>query len=128
MKKATPILIRSIGRSGLTAEHRQRLACVGLADPEAYTEQVRGTMLFLRGKSRELVENIELEMLEAARRLEFEEAARLRDQIAQIRAMPDYGSARTVKMSDVEAPRARPGQARSRAGITGRGKKRGPRK
>jgi excinuclease ABC subunit B len=76
----------------------------------------------------ELIARLEGEMLEAARRLEFEEAARLRDQIAQLRAMPDYGSARTVKMSDIEAPKARPGQARSRAGITGRGKKRGPRK
>jgi len=74
----------------------------------------------------ELIARLEEEMLDAAQRLEFEKAARLRDQIAELKAMPDYGSARAVKMSEIEMPR--PGEARSRAGITDRGKKRPSRK
>ena len=58
--------------------------CVGLADPEAYRDQVRGTILFLRGRSRELVENIESEMARAAEEERFEDAARLRDRIQAV--------------------------------------------
>ncbi|MAG30793.1 MAG: excinuclease ABC subunit C [Deltaproteobacteria bacterium] len=58
--------------------------CVGLAEETAYAEQVRGTVLFLRGKSRELVENIEREMAEAAQQERFEDAARLRDRIQAV--------------------------------------------
>jgi len=72
----------------------------------------------------ELVARLEEEMLDAAQRLEFEKAARLRDQIAELKAMPDYGSARKVKLSEIDMPRPKAGQARSRAGITNKGKKR----
>ena len=41
--------------------------CVGLTDEAAYAEQARGTILFLRGKSRELVDNIEREMARGGR-------------------------------------------------------------
>ncbi len=58
--------------------------CVGLAEPQAYAEQVAGTILFLRGKSRELVENIEREMAEAAAEERFEDAGRLRDRIQAV--------------------------------------------
>jgi excinuclease ABC subunit B len=62
----------------------------------------------------ELVNTLTAEMLQAAERLEFEQAAKLRDQIAQLKAMPDFGSPNRV-------PAARPGDAGSRSGITGRG-------
>ena len=67
----------------------------------------------------ELLEILEREMLEAAEHLEFEKAARLRDQIAQIKSMPTYGSDRLTR-EHVEAPKPKPGAPRSRAGITGR--------
>jgi excinuclease ABC subunit B len=71
----------------------------------------------------ELLEMLEQDMLAAAQSLEFEKAASLRDKIAEIKSMPAYGTTNTMRMSEVEAPKARPGSARSRAGITGRGKK-----
>jgi excinuclease ABC subunit B len=73
----------------------------------------------------ELIELLEQEMLDAAAALEFEKAAHLRDRLAEIRSMPDYGSAKKMTLDEVEAPapRSRPGMARSRAGITGRSKK-----
>ncbi len=73
------------GRPCIEYEMKRCLGpCVGLADPQAYAEQVAGTILFLRGKSRELVENIEREMAEAAAEERFEDAARLRDRIQAV--------------------------------------------
>ncbi len=73
------------GRPCIEYEMKRCLGpCVGLTQEPAYSEQVRGTVLFLRGKSRELVENIEREMAEAAGEERFEEAARLRDRIQAV--------------------------------------------
>jgi excinuclease ABC subunit C len=73
------------GRPCIEYEMKRCLGpCVGLADEAAYTEQVQGTMLFLRGKSRELIESIEQEMAEAAGEERFEDAARLRDRLQAV--------------------------------------------
>ena len=64
----------------------------------------------------ELAEQLEQEMLEAADSLEFEQAAVLRDRLANLKE----GGRGEARRTD----RQRPGQARSRAGITGRGKQR----
>ncbi|MCB9726170.1 MAG: excinuclease ABC subunit UvrC [Spirochaetaceae bacterium] len=73
------------GRPCIEYEMKRCLGpCVGLAEPEAYAEQVRGTILFLRGKSKELVEDIEREMAEAAAEERFEDAARLRDRLQAV--------------------------------------------
>jgi excinuclease ABC subunit B len=64
----------------------------------------------------ELVAILEGEMLEAAQQLEFEKAARLRDQIAELRAMPDYGSDRKLTLSELDESKPKPGMARSSAG------------
>ena len=71
----------------------------------------------------ELIGMLEAEMLDAAARLEFEQAAALRDQIAELKDMPEYGSDRKLTRSAVDAPKPKPGMARSRAGITGRKKR-----
>jgi excinuclease ABC subunit C len=59
--------------------------CCGLVDEAGYAELVRGTELFLRGRSRELVGELERRMAEAAASERFEEAARLRDRIEAVR-------------------------------------------
>ncbi|MCA9290917.1 MAG: excinuclease ABC subunit UvrB [Phycisphaerales bacterium] len=71
----------------------------------------------------ELVTLLEKEMLEAAARLEFERAASLRDQVAQLKAAPDYGGRSKITREEVEAPKPRPGAAGSKAGITSKGSK-----
>ena len=58
--------------------------CCGLTTQPAYAAQVRGTVLFLRGRSRELVSKIEAEMASAAAEERYEDAARLRDRIAAV--------------------------------------------
>ncbi|WP_025322118.1 excinuclease ABC subunit UvrC [Deferrisoma camini] len=58
--------------------------CCGRVTPEAYREMVDQVVAFLRGRSRELLETLRARMAEAAERLEFEEAARLRDRIRAV--------------------------------------------
>ena len=72
----------------------------------------------------ELIEMLEAEMLDAAQRLEFEQAAKLRDQIQQLREMPNAGPVRRTEVEASKTRGAKPGEARSKAGITRAGRKR----
>ncbi|MEJ2344980.1 MAG: excinuclease ABC subunit UvrC [Gammaproteobacteria bacterium] len=63
--------------------------CVGLVDEEAYRRDVRHAMLFLEGKSREVIDELVQRMEEASVALEFEQAARYRDQIASLRRVQE---------------------------------------
>lgn len=59
--------------------------CVEMISPEAYAEDVRHAQWFLQGKSDELIRELSASMAEAATRLDYERAARLRDQISDLR-------------------------------------------
>lgn len=59
--------------------------CVGLISAEDYQRDVRDTEWFLDGRSDALVDLYAEQMHAAAERLDFEEAARLRDLVAAIR-------------------------------------------
>src|SRR5690606_15098776 len=61
--------------------------CVGLVDAAEYAQSVRRVELFLDGRSDELSAELERNMAEASERLDFEEAARVRDLIATIRKL-----------------------------------------
>src|SRR5690606_38807309 len=61
--------------------------CVGLVAEEDYAESVRRASLFLEGRSDELGKELSAAMEKASQALEFEEAARLRDLLAQLRGM-----------------------------------------
>ncbi len=63
--------------------------CVGLIDPEHYAEDVRHAILFLEGRNAEVIDVLVTRMEEAARRLEYEKAARYRDQIHRLRQIQD---------------------------------------
>jgi excinuclease ABC subunit C len=58
--------------------------CVHEVDPELYAEQVRDVGLFLAGRHRELTDGLKLRMQTASEALEFETAARVRDQLRAI--------------------------------------------
>ena len=92
-------------RRGLVQElaaHKTAQTAVGLADDQEQHDRD------------ELIRTLNGEMMEAAQRLEFEKAAELRDQIAALKNMPEFGS----------VPAPKPGEAGSRAGITGRKRRR----
>ncbi len=63
--------------------------CVGLADPKAYRKTIRNLVLVLSGKTQAVLSSLEREMRTAAKKLEFEEAARIRRQVFALRHVRD---------------------------------------
>lgn len=59
--------------------------CVGLIDEAGYAGELRKAERLLEGKADELADEIAVGMQDAADRLDFEQAARLRDQIAALK-------------------------------------------
>jgi excinuclease ABC subunit C len=63
--------------------------CVGRVSEAQYAEDVRHAVLFLEGKSGEVVEELVGKMERAAAELRYEEAAQLRDQISSLRRVQE---------------------------------------
>lgn len=63
--------------------------CVGLVDIDAYRLDVQHAVLFLEGKSSEVIDALVRRMERAAVALSFEQAARYRDQIASLRRVQE---------------------------------------
>jgi excinuclease ABC subunit C len=61
--------------------------CVGLVSAQDYAENVRRATLMLEGRSDDLTDEIGAAMEAASTRLDFEEAARLRDLLGSIRTL-----------------------------------------
>lgn len=74
--------------------------CVLPVDPEAYARQVRFVELFLKGRNAELAKDLEVEMRAAAAALDYERAARIRDQLTSIRKVTE--TQRVAAVSDVD--------------------------
>ena len=86
--------------------------CVGLIDEATYDEDVRHAIMFLEGKSEEMIEEMVRRMETASHALEFELAARYRDQIANLRRVQARQYVSGAKGNvDVIATRAREGVA-----------------
>ena len=63
--------------------------CVGLVDPEQYQEDVELAVMFLEGKSNDVLDHFKRRMEEASAALDFERAAKYRDQIAHLRRVQE---------------------------------------
>jgi excinuclease ABC subunit C len=63
--------------------------CVGLVSEEAYGRDVRDALLFLEGKTNQVIDELVQRMERASEALEFEQAARYRDQIARLRKIQE---------------------------------------
>ncbi|NNM60981.1 MAG: excinuclease ABC subunit UvrC [Steroidobacteraceae bacterium] len=61
--------------------------CVGLIPKERYAADVRAAVKVLEGRNEEVNRDLARRMEEAAQSLEFEEAAKLRDQLADLRSV-----------------------------------------
>ena len=59
--------------------------CVDLISPERYADDVRHAVLFLEGRSTEVIRELGDQMEAASKALEFEKAARIRDRIANLK-------------------------------------------
>lgn len=58
--------------------------CVGKVTVERYAEDIQHAILFLEGRSQEVIDTLVRRMEAAAEALKFEEAARLRDQVRRL--------------------------------------------
>jgi len=67
--------------------HRCTGPCVGLIDRDAYAEDVADATLFLRGHDDLVIDKLVRRMEAASARLDFEEAATLRDQVQSLRTV-----------------------------------------
>ena len=74
--------------------------CVLPVPPGEYARQVTYVELFLGGRTAQLVAGLEGEMREAAKHLEFEQAARLRDQINAVAKVTE--SQRVAEVSETD--------------------------
>jgi excinuclease ABC subunit C len=66
--------------------------CVGLIDSEQYRHDVDSAVLFLEGKSATVIDQLVKRMEEASAHLDFEQAARYRDQVAKLRQTQEHQS------------------------------------
>jgi len=63
--------------------------CVDYISEERYGEDVRHAVMFLEGKNNDIIDELVRRMEQAAGELEFEQAARYRDQIANLRRVQE---------------------------------------
>lgn len=61
--------------------------CVDLISSEEYQQDMADALLFLQGRNSDLIDTLANRMEQAAAALDYERAARLRDQIAQLKRM-----------------------------------------
>jgi excinuclease ABC subunit C len=76
---------------------RCRAPCVGLVSPDDYAQDVQNTIGFLKGDNTALNQRLITQMEEASIRLEFEQAARYRDQLMMLREIQAKQAVYTLK-------------------------------
>ncbi|MFK8053672.1 MAG: excinuclease ABC subunit UvrC [Woeseiaceae bacterium] len=75
--------------------------CVGLISEQDYERDVRDSEAFLKGRNSDVIDGLVVRMEEAASELDFEQAARLRDQVARLKRME--AEQRVSTQGDVDA-------------------------
>ncbi|MBN9330518.1 MAG: excinuclease ABC subunit C [Comamonas sp. SCN 67-35] len=76
--------------------------CVGAISPEDYAEDVRGAEALLRGETDELLRKLEARMMAHAEKLEFEQAAEVRNQITALSRVLHQQAVETAGDKDVD--------------------------
>jgi excinuclease ABC subunit C len=102
--RSRPCLQHQIGRCSAP--------CVGLIDRESYARDLEGAIGVLEGRNQEVVTELQRRMESAAATLQFEDAARLRDQLRELQEIraQQIASARRPTDIDVVAIAGEPGQ------------------
>ncbi|NLG74634.1 MAG: excinuclease ABC subunit UvrC, partial [Xanthomonadaceae bacterium] len=77
--------------------------CVRLISPKDYRQDVNDAIKVLEGRGAELIDELAARMEEASQKLEFERAARLRDQINGIKAIHSTQSVTRNASEDIDA-------------------------
>jgi len=77
--------------------------CIGAISPDDYTASARVLKNFLEGRSADLLKELEAQMLEAAGNMEFEAAAKLRDQIEAVKSVLEKQQVVSLANEDYDA-------------------------
>jgi excinuclease ABC subunit C len=80
--------------------HRCLGPCIGAVSREEYTEVIRQVILFLQGKQELVVRKLRAQMEAAARELDFERAALVRDQIRAVEQVTERQKMASPTMGD----------------------------
>ncbi|MFZ5652616.1 MAG: excinuclease ABC subunit UvrC [Bacillota bacterium] len=84
--------------------------CAGKVTGEEYRNMIREVSLFLEGRQEELVKKLTARMEEASRKLEFERAAELRDQIRSVEKVLEKQKIISTRREDQDAVAVAQGQ------------------
>jgi excinuclease ABC subunit C len=76
--------------------------CVNLISPQDYQQDVHNAEAFLRGETQAVLAALEARMMQHAQRLEFEQAAELRNQIGALSKVLHQQSVETISDKDVD--------------------------
>jgi excinuclease ABC subunit C len=93
--RSRPCLQHQIGRCSAP--------CVGLVTHEAYAQDIADAVQVLQGRNTELIAELGQRMERAAERLQYEAAARFRDQIAMLKQIQASQSVTRISGSDIDA-------------------------
>ncbi len=77
--------------------------CVGAVDDATYQAQAKALKNFLEGRSEDLLKELQAKMHEVAADMEFEKAAKLRDQIEAIRSVTESQQVVSLANEDYDA-------------------------
>ncbi len=91
--------------------------CIGAITPREYKKIISHIILFFRGKKKELVKKLERDMKQYAKREQFEDAARTRNQLWNLQHINDVAM---LKRNDNEIASARGGAESDTINIYGR--------
>jgi len=76
--------------------------CVGLVAEADYAEDVKSAVLFLQGKTTEVLAQLKVQMDEASANLEFERAARVRDKITRLNTLQSRQFVESATAGDLD--------------------------
>ena len=76
--------------------------CVNLVSPQDYAQDVHSAEAFLRGETQAVLAALEARMMQHADRLEFEQAAELRNQMSALSKVLHQQSVETISDKDVD--------------------------
>ncbi len=76
--------------------------CVDLVSPEAYQHDVASAAQFLHGQTQEVLDTLGARMLAHAEKLEFEQAAEIRNQMASLSSVLHQQAVETLSDKDVD--------------------------
>src|SRR4029079_15982614 len=76
--------------------------CVGMISEANYAQDVDAALLFLQGKTDEVLAQLKRQMDEAATKCEFERAARVRDKIARLQVLQSKQFVASATATDID--------------------------